>query len=71
MLRVVVSSWNTKHRCISAFFERYPTPSAFLDEEDMNNVKPLIKSLGLFDDRIRSLAAITSVSVTIWIVMTT
>jgi methyl-CpG-binding domain protein 4 len=26
------SSWDTKHRCISGFFQAYPTPSAFLEK---------------------------------------
>jgi len=33
--------------------------SAFIDEEDASKVKDVIKSLGLFDDRFASLAAIT------------
>ena len=55
-----VSSWDTKHRCISAFFSRYPTPTAFLEETDRENVRAIIRSLGLFDDRMKSLAGITN-----------
>ena len=54
-----VSSWKTKHECISAFFEKYPTPTAFAEESDSANVLEAIKSLGLFDDRLRSLVALT------------
>ena len=54
-----VSSWKTKHECISAFFEKYPTPTAFAEESDSANVLTAIKSLGLFDDRLRSLVALT------------
>ena len=54
-----VSSWDTKHTCISAFFAKYPTPSAFADERDWASVKTAIHSLGLFDDRLRSLTSLT------------
>ena len=54
-----VSSWKTKHECISAFFEKYPTPTAFAEESKPANVLAAIKSLGLFDDRLRSLVALT------------
>ena len=54
-----VSSWKTKHECISAFFEKYPTPTAFAEESDSAKVLTAIKSLGLFDDRLRSLVALT------------
>jgi len=54
-----VSSWKTKHECISAFFEKYPTPTAFAEESDSNNIFGAIRSLGLFDDRLRSLVALT------------
>ena len=54
-----VSSWKTKHECISAFFEKYPTPTAFAEESKPANVLTAIKSLGLFDDRLRSLVALT------------
>ena len=54
-----VSSWKTKHECISTFFEKYPTPTAFAEESDSAKVLTAIKSLGLFDDRLRSLVALT------------
>merc|ERR1719155_435544 len=54
-----VSSWNTKHTCISNFFAKYPTPTAFADERDYSKVKKEIHSLGLFDDRLRSLVSLT------------
>lgn len=59
-----VSSWDTKHRCISAFFGAYPTPSAFaqlvVERSETAALRALINSLGLFDDRLRSLTAITT-----------
>lgn len=55
-----VSSFDTKHRCISAFFSLYPTPSSFLDETNWSRVKGMIHSLGLFDDRLKSLIALTT-----------
>lgn len=54
-----VSSADTKHRCISDFFAQYPTPSAFAKETEWSNVKKAIHSLGLFDDRLKSLVALT------------
>ena len=54
------SSWDTKHSCISAFFERYRTPSAFLNESKWQRVKEVINPLGLFDDRLQSLTALTT-----------
>ena len=55
-----VSSWETKHNCISAFFALYPTPSTFLEETDWSRVKKEINSLGLFDDRLKSLISLTT-----------
>lgn len=59
-----VSSWETKHRCISAFFGAYPTPTAFaqsvVERGETAELRAMINSLGLFDDRLRSLAAITT-----------
>jgi len=55
-----VSSIDTKHRCISAFFSLYPTPTAFLEEEDWSRVRGAINPLGLFDDRLKSLTALTT-----------
>lgn len=54
-----VSSWNTKHRCISDFFQSYPTPSAFAQEADESKIKTCIHSLGLFPDRLKGLVALT------------
>lgn len=51
-------------RCISAFFAKYPTPTSFaqrvIDGGQTDELRALIHSLGLFDDRVRSLAAITT-----------
>mmetsp|Transcript_23920 Transcript_23920/g.40687 ORF Transcript_23920/g.40687 Transcript_23920/m.40687 type:complete len:387 (-) Transcript_23920:299-1459(-) len=55
-----VSSLDTKHKCISSFFALYPTPSDFLAETDWSRVKGAIHSLGLFDDRLKSLTALTT-----------
>ena len=55
-----VSSWDTKHNCISAFFERYPNPSALLHETNWQRVRQVINLLGLFDDRLQSLTALTT-----------
>ena len=58
-----VSSWATKHRCISSFFELFPTPSAFLAEvverNETGRAYQAMASLGLFDDRLKGLADIT------------
>ena len=54
-----VSSWNTKHTCISEFFALYPTPSAFSSETDYRRIQTAIHSLGLFDDRLKSLCSLT------------
>ena len=58
-----VSSWATKHRCISDFFAAYPTPSAFLEgvvqKGDHSSLHAIIKSLGLFDDRLKGLVGVT------------
>jgi len=59
-----VSSWNTKHTCISSFFERYATPSAFAGETQWSRVKDVINPLGLFDDRLKSLVALTKAFLT-------
>ena len=58
-----VSSWATKHRCISGFFEAFPSPSVVL-EQVVNQgqhgaLKEIIASLGLFDDRLKGLVGIT------------
>ena len=54
-----VSSHETKIRCIEGFFELCPNPTAFL-EADAGDVEPVIKSLGLFDDRYPTLVNLTS-----------
>lgn len=54
-----VSSWQTKHRCISDFFANYPTPSAFANETDQGKLQDILNSLGLFFDRLKSLVALT------------
>ena len=46
MLMSRVSSWNTKHTCISDFFALYPTPSRFAAETDWAEIKAKIHSLG-------------------------
>jgi methyl-CpG-binding domain protein 4 len=53
-----VSSWNTKHTAISGFFANWPTPSAVLDAEP-GNLLPVMKPLGLFENRLRSLIAVS------------
>jgi len=64
MLMSRVSSWETKHRCISAFFSTYPTPTAFMSSVvtagEHAALRELVNSLGLFDDRLKSLTAITT-----------
>jgi len=55
-----VSSWETKHNTISAFFEAYPTPSHLLDVSDPDEVLKVIKPLGLFPGRMQSLVAIST-----------
>ena len=59
-----VSSWETKHRCISAFFAEYPTPSAFMarvvTQGETARLRELVNSLGLYDDRLKSLTAIAT-----------
>ena len=53
-----VSSWATKHSAISNFFAQWPTPSAVLDAEP-DSLLPVMKPLGLFESRLRSLIAIS------------
>ena len=53
-----VSSHETKTRVIAAFFARYPTPSHVLDA-DPAEALPLMNPLGLFDNRFRSVVAIS------------
>ena len=54
-----VSSHETKTRCIEGFFELCPTPSALLDA-DADDVETVIKPLGLFDNRWRTLVEMTT-----------
>eukprot|EP00899_Mesostigma_viride_P008819 jgi/Mesvir1/17939/Mv12992-RA.1 len=49
-----VSSADTKHRCIAAFFAVCPTPSALLDSSP-DAILRVILPLGLFPSRFRSL----------------
>ena len=64
VLMTRVSSWNTKHVAISAFFEAYPTPTAVMEQVvHANQTGPLrqrINPLGLFDDRFASLINVTT-----------
>lgn len=53
-----VSSWAVKHVAISGFFEKYPTPSAFLDANP-EEVQTLLHPLGLFPTRMQTLVAVT------------
>ena len=60
------SSWQTKHRCISGFFEAYPTPSAFwqsvvlsAEADGLGELNGIVHSLGLFDDRLKGLRGVT------------
>ncbi len=54
-----VSSVETKERAISGFFRRYPTPSAAV-EADPQDIFDIIKSLGLFDNRLKAVIDISS-----------
>ena len=53
-----VSSVETKTRCIGGFFEMCPTPSAALDA-DPSDVHQVLAPLGLFENRMRAVVAIT------------
>jgi len=57
------SSWATKHRCISGFFEAFPTPSVFLEtvvrRNELERAREIMHSLGLFDDRLKGLIGVT------------
>lgn len=53
-----VSSRKIKHDTVAAFFAAYPTPSSFLDSEAADVLK-ILKPLGLFPYRMKSLVAIT------------
>jgi methyl-CpG-binding domain protein 4 len=58
-----VSSWAVKHNTIAAFFERYPTPTAFLAHEPEGGgggaLQALLHPLGLFPGRSASLVALS------------
>jgi methyl-CpG-binding domain protein 4 len=58
-----VSSWAVKHNTIAAFFERYPTPTAFLALEPHGDgggaLQALLHPLGLFPGRSASLVALS------------
>jgi len=55
-----VSSAAVKHRCISGFFEKFPTPSSFHTNAKPDEVFEIISSLGLFPNRMRSLVEVTT-----------
>ena len=63
-----VTSASTKERCIEAYFARCPTPSSLLalaagdasGERGAATIRPLIASLGLFDNRFSSLLDIAT-----------
>ena len=52
-----VSSWETKHTCISAFFKQYPTPSD-LQQADPSVVREIMHPLGLFENRMKALLSL-------------
>ena len=54
-----VSSWATKHECISKFFQAFPTPTAALAAKP-DAVLAIIKPLGLFPNRYRSLVEVSA-----------
>ena len=54
-----VSSAATKERCITEFFELWPTPTAFL-LADPTDVEPVLHSLGLFPQRYGGLIDLTA-----------
>lgn len=54
-----VSSAEVKTRCLQGFFSRWPTPSAALDAPPQD-VLSVLKPLGLFDNRFRSVLEISS-----------
>ena len=58
LLMTRVSSQETKDRALAAFFDTFPSPSAFKASQD-EEVFEIIKSLGLFDTRIRGLRDVT------------
>jgi methyl-CpG-binding domain protein 4 len=52
-----VSSWETKHGCISSFFKEYPTPSS-LSDSDPAVVREIMHPLGLFENRMKALLSL-------------
>ena len=46
-----VSSADVKHRCISGFFEKFPTPTSFHKSATPDTVFEIIRPLGLFPNR--------------------
>ena len=54
-----VSSWATKHDCISRFFERFPTPTDALAAKP-DEVLEIIRPLGLFPNRYRSVVEVSA-----------
>ena len=50
--------WYGLCSCISGFFEKFPTPSAFI-EADMNVVREIMYPLGLFDIRLKTLTELS------------
>jgi len=54
-----VASGPLKHECISNFFEKFPTPTAAL-KADADEVFEIIKRLGLFPGRMRTIVEVSS-----------
>lgn len=54
-----VSSWDVKHNTISAFFAKYPTPTHALRAKP-DDVLAVIRPLGLFPTRFRSLVEVST-----------
>ena len=54
-----VSSWDVKHNTISAFFAKYPTPTHALAASP-NDVLEVIRPLGLFPARFRSIVEVST-----------
>ena len=55
-----VSSADVKHRCISGFFEKFPTPTSFHKNATPDSVFEIIRPLGLFPNRMRALVELTT-----------
>ena len=54
-----VSSWDVKHNTISDFFAKYPTPTHALAASP-NDVLEVIRPLGLFPARFRSIVEVST-----------